>query len=344
MKKHILTLGLSRDDYALIKEDIEETNLRMLKLLTSIGCILFPAMAIFTFFSAAFRGFRPVFFAAAALCMLLYPFRPCIGRSLTFRMYAFIMAILLMSAIQGTYFSPCENAVTFVAYLLMVPLLFIDRPVRMMSAVFSAVIFFIALAVPFKDPGFRIVDITDAVIFGFVSSLLSVYISGQRAERFLFERRAVLLSQWDILTGLYNRNMFEKIRNRAGDVCSSSLTCIYIDLNGLHELNNEKGHDEGDMILSKVASALKSVLGSECTYRIGGDEFVSLIPDISENDARDKVHSLKALTGQEGINISTGLSFALKEKLDTYALIKTAEKKMYEEKERYYEMTGRTCR
>ncbi len=344
MKKHILTLGLSRDDYALIKEDIEETNLRMLKLLTSIGCILFPAMALFTFFSAAFRGFRPVFFAAAALCMLLYPFRPCFGRSLTFRMYAFIMAILLMSAVQGTYFSPCENAVTFVAYLLMVPLLFIDRPVRMMSAVFSAVIFFIALAVPFKDPGFRIVDITDAVIFGFVSALLSVYISGQRAERFLFERRAVLLSQWDILTGLYNRNMFEKIRASATDGCDASLACIYIDVNGLHELNNSEGHDEGDVMLIKAASALKSVFGSECSYRIGGDEFVALLPDIPEKNVMEKVNTLRSITGKEGINISIGVSFTSKDDRDTYTLIKTAEKKMYEEKERYYEMTGRTCR
>ncbi|MGN0906515.1 MAG: hypothetical protein ACI4NM_05145, partial [Bullifex sp.] len=239
MKQHILTSGLSDDDYQLIKEEIDETNCRMLKLLSSIGSILFPLMALLTFVSDAFRSFRPVFITAAALCIMLYPLKSIKGRALIFRMYAFIMTILLSVAIQGTYFSPDENAVSFVAYILMLPVLFIDRPLRMTIAVLSAVIFFIALAIPFKNPEFLIVDIADTIIFGFVSALLSVFFAAQRAERFLYERKAVILSQRDILTGLYNRNMFEKIRNRAGDLCSGSLTCIYIDLNGLHELNNE---------------------------------------------------------------------------------------------------------
>lgn len=52
------------------------------------------------------------------------------------------------------------------------------------------------------------------------------------------------------------------------------LACIYIDANGLHEINNARGHLAGDQMLRFIADTLKVSFGEEALYRIGGDEFV----------------------------------------------------------------------
>ena len=70
-----------------------------------------------------------------------------------------------------------------------------------------------------------------------------------------------------------NRSLYEKfcIKNKYN---TSGLSCIYIDANGLHEINNTKGHLAGDMMLIFIAETLKQKFKGENIFRIGGDEFV----------------------------------------------------------------------
>ena len=53
----------------------------------------------------------------------------------------------------------------------------------------------------------------------------------------------------DALTGLYNRNRYERDLPGIFAQHRSSLACVYIDANGLHEMNNSHGHDKGDEML-----------------------------------------------------------------------------------------------
>ena len=54
----------------------------------------------------------------------------------------------------------------------------------------------------------------------------------------------------------------------------SPAICVYIDANGLHELNNERGHEAGDLMLRFVADSLMEQFPRGSLYRVGGDEFV----------------------------------------------------------------------
>ena len=54
----------------------------------------------------------------------------------------------------------------------------------------------------------------------------------------------------------------------------SPAICVYIDANGLHELNNERGHEAGDLMLRFVADSLMEQFPKGSLYRVGGDEFV----------------------------------------------------------------------
>lgn len=66
----------------------------------------------------------------------------------------------------------------------------------------------------------------------------------------------------------------------------SSAICVYIDANGLHELNNERGHEAGDLMLRFVAESLMEQFPKGSLYRVGGDEFVVFPAPVEGADLR----------------------------------------------------------
>ncbi len=145
----------------------------------------------------------------------------------------------------------------------------------------------------------------------------------------------------DVLTGLQNRNCYEAYCEKIKE--TQNLVCIYIDANGLHELNNTKGHLAGDQMLRFIADTLKVQFGEETVYRIGGDEFIVFDRDKSSQQMNDILHEVRSEIERNQYHISAGYcigdkSISLKE------IIKTAETRMYEDKQNYYEKIGKPVR
>ena len=59
------------------------------------------------------------------------------------------------------------------------------------------------------------------------------------------------------------------------------LAVVMCDINGLKEINDQKGHDAGDKFIVQTAQTLKSVFGKRHVYRLGGDEFIAVLPNIT---------------------------------------------------------------
>ena len=71
-------------------------------------------------------------------------------------------------------------------------------------------------------------------------------------------RRGVYrMSITDQGTGLMNRVAYEKCLHKSDQRVIAPAACIYIDANGLHEINNERGHEAGDQLLRTVAERLR---------------------------------------------------------------------------------------
>ncbi len=141
----------------------------------------------------------------------------------------------------------------------------------------------------------------------------------------------------DALTGLLNRNSFQRALKEKKDISG----CVYLDANGLHDINNEKGHAAGDLMLSTVASALRDEFGSDCTYRIGGDEFVALIPALEENVIKEKIKFIEETVKAKGYYVSSGYSCGEADTQEAKnALVTKAEQLMYENKRKYYLSLG----
>lgn len=144
----------------------------------------------------------------------------------------------------------------------------------------------------------------------------------------------------DALTGLYNRNRYEQDLPEIYGQHKSFLACVYIDVNGLHEMNNTMGHDKGDKMLRTVASGIKKYFDTEYIYRTGGDEFVLFIPDVDEEDL--KIQSEKLATELSNANYYISVGIGCGKNLSSLSLlIKEAEQKMYVEKKKYYEKHDR---
>ncbi|WP_026507637.1 diguanylate cyclase domain-containing protein [Butyrivibrio sp. MC2013] len=147
----------------------------------------------------------------------------------------------------------------------------------------------------------------------------------------------------DSLTGLYNKNGFDYYSGaflsslRKNDVISA----LFIDMNGLKQINDTYGHSEGDFALQVISQAIRQALSpSDLAARIGGDEFNILINGDSE-DAElfiDRLH--KYLSNYNKLStklydISAGSGYAsgmCRNKNDMEDLFKLADQAMYKNK------------
>ena len=108
------------------------------------------------------------------------------------------------------------------------------------------------------------------------------------------------LAALDQLTGLYNRRSGEQ--RLAQEISRAQrhgrpLTVLLMDLDGLKQINDRHGHAAGDTVLKGFADRLqRAIRGSDLAVRLGGDEFMALLPECRSEEVR---HVLGRLEGLE---------------------------------------------
>lgn len=138
----------------------------------------------------------------------------------------------------------------------------------------------------------------------------------------------------DGLTRLNNRNKFNQVMDELKVTPPKSMGVVYLDLNGLKEVNDRFGHEAGDKLIKKSAKIIYDIFGVDA-FRIGGDEFVAIVVNDSKESFVNKVKSTKALMKQKEVSISVGTSFR-EENCDIEKQLADADMKMYEEKQKFY--------
>jgi len=142
------------------------------------------------------------------------------------------------------------------------------------------------------------------------------------------------LSYRDMLTGLYNRNRYIERLEAYKQVQDQQIGAIYIDLNGLKKVNDEQGHRAGDELIVRAAGTIAGIF-AEDAYRVGGDEFVVILLDVSREDFARKTEQLRRQMQENGVDASIGGVWqASTENLEN--LLRLADENMYREKKRYY--------
>jgi len=158
------------------------------------------------------------------------------------------------------------------------------------------------------------------------------------SENIQKEKEIERLSFFDHVTGLYNRRYYEQELRRMDTELNLPLTLAMADVNGLKMINDAFGHLVGDELLQKTATIIKEVCRTEdIISRIGGDEFVILLPKTDEAGAEIVINRINERLADEKIgelNISVSFGVGVKKSVEENIknIFIDAENKMYRNK------------
>lgn len=159
-------------------------------------------------------------------------------------------------------------------------------------------------------------------------------------ENSLLKEQVVYESEHDKMTGLFNKGKYMSLmEQRFGN--PSAIAIYNMDVNNLKYMNDTYGHEMGDRLIIKAAESLKSVQSENIIgFRLGGDEFILVALDITEENAAElqkkweqEIEKLNKADNSIYLVIASGMAFG-KGDYDINGLLAKADKLMYEDKQK----------
>jgi diguanylate cyclase (GGDEF)-like protein len=211
------------------------------------------------------------------------------------------------------------------------------RPRVVIAALALTIVMIVAVTLG-VDPSATVASPVDVITtFALLASVVSIVWALQSAE--LHHRDEAIL---DPLTGLLNRHAlaprFVEISLQAR-LTGQPVSMVLCDVDGFKAINDEHGHDRGDAVLRDIAYELRKRLRSfELVYRLGGEEFLIVLPGIGLQGGHATAERLRegvrqaALLDGIPVTISLGVSAASGAQVDYDELFRAADGALYEAK------------
>lgn len=145
----------------------------------------------------------------------------------------------------------------------------------------------------------------------------------------------------DQLTGLYNRVYFEELTHWEGKDLKFPITIISADCDGLKQINDAHGHNAGDQYIRFATNALKESLPEKAViFRMGGDEFLAVVPETDKEEAQklvDKVNAaVKKFKNKDfSLSLSVGSHTIRGREASIESAVKLSDQEMYKVKKEH---------
>ena len=337
-----LYAGLSKEEYHELRPNVRKENQNLLGVFSLIGAVMFFLLFVTSMLTTGFASINITIYLVSGILMLaiwvcVHWFTKKYQAIIMILVYVFEI-VLFWFSIHVSMIHPDKQAVSAVAFLLVSPLLFYDRPIRLSGLIVAVVTLFCIVVGILKQPDVAETDVWNIITFGMVAIVTTMFIMCIKIRALAQSRQLKYVSQTDILTGLKNRNHFEIRVQDYPKHCEKNLICVYGDVNGLHEINNAHGHDAGDKMLREVADRILLSFGQEHSFRVGGDEFVAFQVDGRPEDVQSEVERIREELYKKGYHVAFGISVREKANngINMHEMVKEAESNMYASKKEFY--------
>ncbi|MHC1787814.1 MAG: GGDEF domain-containing protein [Christensenellales bacterium] len=240
--------------------------------------------------------------------------------------YALFALIYMLAMYLSIVRFADRTAASVMSLFFIMPILFLDRPLRLYTIVAAMYLVHTALGYAVKGADLSNIDIVNCFISVMLGMLIGWMLLRSRLDTFEARRQLTLEKETDVLTGLKNRRkLFETLEllRSAGDELPSCV--LMLDIDHFKRFNDRWGHGAGDVCLGHFGALLLTYEASIKIgfFRYGGEEFVALLYGCTKDglavvaqDIRKATQRIK--TGADGITVSIGTVYCSDKRITNY--------------------------
>ncbi len=155
-----------------------------------------------------------------------------------------------------------------------------------------------------------IAHVLHVLVFSFLMQKQNLHLKNFGKELIDINEQLEAIANTDELTGLLNRRAFMHLFNHEMDrFCRQDtvFTVVIMDLDKFKKVNDDYGHQAGDDVLKMFSSVLQSTLRkSDISARWGGEEFVAILPDTHEAQAKEALDKLRMQLKEQAVETEKG--------------------------------------
>ena len=293
LKNYFCYCGIEKDEYNALKKEAYVSNFVIWRVLHIFMTVIFGALFIASSFDNPLKVNR-VFYALAyfysAIAISFFFILKKDSLLAQFLIYLSISVLFLFGCFI-TARNPEDPATTFIAFLLITPMLMIDKPFFMAIELCAASTMFLVWMYFVKSYEVWQIDFINVIIFTIIGIFLTVIANSVRIREFVLSREINIQKDTDELTGLKNKGaLTREINEFLTDVMSDKGIMFMLDIDHFKAINDTYGHDVGDKVIQQLGQYLgKEFVNNEIAGRFGGDEFIIFIKNTDSLDAASNI-------------------------------------------------------
>ena len=293
LRNYICYCGIEKDEYNALKKDAYVSNYRVWRLIHCLMVVIFGLLYAYSMIGNLTHENRPFY-----LCALIYSvlttsaFFILKQDSLVAQLliYLSISVLFLFSALI-TQNKPYFPATSFVAFLLITPMLMIDKPYFMAIELSAASAVFLIWMHSVKPYEIWRYDFVNVLIFMIVGIFLHIIANSIRIREFVLRRKINIQKDTDEMTGLKNKGaLTREINEYLEDETTDRGILFIMDVDRFKAINDTYGHDVGDSVITQIGDYLGGrFTGDEIVGRFGGDEFIVFVKGTDDPDTAGRI-------------------------------------------------------
>ena len=345
LRNYICYCGIEKEEYKAVKKDAYVSNFEVWRVLHLLMDFAFLVLFIFSMvndFVADNRYFYLAGFIYSALASVLFFVLKKDSFIAQLLIYLSISVLLLFGAFI-TQNKPNSPAISFIAFLLIVPMFMLDRPYYMSFELLCASSIFCVWMYFVKDRDIWKADLMNTIIFTLVGIVIHVLVNSSRIKEFVLIKKIKSQKDLDELTGLKNKAaLTREVNDFMGNNSNNEGILFMLDVNYFKTINDTYGHDVGDSVLSQLGEYLNCKFsGEEIVGRFGGDEFIIFLKNennvenalnIADEIVSESAQKVKLPSDEVKFSVSIGLAIYHGEEKNYSELFKKADIALYKTK------------